>query len=501
MAKLIHAASLAAFKNKYTDYASSSSPVYTSIAFSDDGYLYTHGKVYQMVVEGTSNPWGLSVSYANGNLSVTVAGTTKSTTLPVYSLTGDSYITPTNNNGVWTIAHNTLYTTAPSAGATGTSTIQIPVITTDLAGHITALTSSTAHVDYVLKSAASDNSTYNILFGTSGTSAVSYDTTMTYNPSTHALNVKSLYINGTSSDSIYAPLSHTTINATATVLGHVKLSDSITGATTDSVAVNGLAATPTAVKNALDAAKTYANSILSSTDAMVFAGTLTGAGLFVSHNSTLLPSVVDGTTKLSDLTTYSAGWTFKFTSAGTITGIGTVEDGDMVIAIKDVASSTYSAADWTVIQANLTGTLTSTDVLNGVLYATGSRAISSISGTSGYILLSGGSGNAPTWASPSTLYRPLTIGGTTVNHGSLSITGGNYITVGYDDTTGAVTLSSQDTWRPVKAYSTGTTNSEVLSSSISSSVLSFGTDFIWSDSNLQIGWAEIDASGNVTYTV
>jgi len=47
----------------------------------------------------------------------------------------------------------------------------VPVISTDVYGHITALSSVTPHVDYVLQSATATNSAYNILLSDSdGTS-------------------------------------------------------------------------------------------------------------------------------------------------------------------------------------------------------------------------------------------------------------------------------------------------------------------------------------------
>ena len=49
MAKLIHAASLTGFKTVYTGWASSNADVYTSVAFTDDGYLYTHGVVFRLM--------------------------------------------------------------------------------------------------------------------------------------------------------------------------------------------------------------------------------------------------------------------------------------------------------------------------------------------------------------------------------------------------------------------------------------------------------------------
>ena len=55
---------------------------------------------------------------------------------------------------------------------------------------------------------------------------------------------------------------------------------------------------------------------------------------------------------ITGLTDYKTGWTYKASSAFTIDGVGTVENGDMIIAINDYDSA-YSALDWTIIQNNI----------------------------------------------------------------------------------------------------------------------------------------------------
>ena len=65
---------------------------------------------------------------------------------------------------------------------------------------------------------------------------------------------------------------------------------------------------------------------------------------------------------LATLETYSPGWTFRVSTAQTITGIGTLEVGDMVIAIKQ-KSGAYSADDFTVIQTNIDGAITAIENL------------------------------------------------------------------------------------------------------------------------------------------
>jgi ribulose kinase len=77
--------------------------------------------------------------------------------------------------------------------------------------------------------------------------------------------------NGTNLASKYAPLSHTTVTGTDTVLGHLKLSDATNS--TSGVA-GGIAATPLAVKTVMDAV----NGLIAANDAMVFKGTIGTGG-------------------------------------------------------------------------------------------------------------------------------------------------------------------------------------------------------------------------------
>lgn len=111
--------------------------------------------------------------------------------------------------------------------------------------------------------------------------------------------------------------------------GHVKLSDA-TNATT-AAASGGTAATPKAVKDALDAAKTYADGIVAASDAMVFKGTL-GTG---------------GTVTTLPTTGVKIGDTYRVITAGTYGG-HSCEIGDLIIAIATTPT-------WAVAQTNITG--------------------------------------------------------------------------------------------------------------------------------------------------
>ena len=57
-------------------------------------------------------------------------------------------------------------------------------------------------------------------------------------------------------------------------------------------------------------------------------------------------------TDITGLTDYKVGWCYKATASFTITGLGNIENGDMIVCIADY-NSTYSAQDWTVVQNNV----------------------------------------------------------------------------------------------------------------------------------------------------
>lgn len=80
------------------------------------------------------------------------------------------------------------------------------------------------------------------------------------------------------------------------------------------------------------------NKVLAAGDAMVFKGTLGTGGTVTS-----LPTV------------HEVGWTYKVITAGTYAG-NVCEVGDMIICSTD--GTTANDAHWTVVQANLDGTVT-----------------------------------------------------------------------------------------------------------------------------------------------
>jgi hypothetical protein len=119
---------------------------------------------------------------------------------------------------------------------------------------------------------------------------------------------------------------------------------------------------------------------------MVFVGTITSDGTITSHNDIILPDAIDDTTNLTYLN-YKVGWTFRFVEAGTFNGED-VEVGDMLIAVHP-KDTDFDIDDWTVIQTNISGALTASSTLNGLLYSNNSRVVNSLAFYTGVLKYNG----------------------------------------------------------------------------------------------------------------
>lgn len=133
--------------------------------------------------------------------------------------------------------------------------------------------------------------------------------------------------------------------ASDTAKGLVKLTDTIDNTS----AKDGVAVTSKAVKD-------YVAAGFAANDAMVFKGTIGADGTITSEDTN-----INGK-KISAITGYSAGWTFRATAASTAalwTEANTtkVEAGDMIVAVKDYGTSNV-ATDWSIVQSNLIGAVT-----------------------------------------------------------------------------------------------------------------------------------------------
>jgi len=156
---------------------------------------------------------------------------------------------------------------------------------------------------------------------------------------------------------------------------------------------------------------------------MVFVGTVEANGVITAHNDVVSPGIVDGTSTLANLD-YKVGWTLRFTSAGTYQG-QEVEIGDMIIAIKKRGDN-FSINDWTIIQTNISGALTATSNLNGLLYSGGSRVVSALALSNG-VLKSDGS--TLSFVNPNTLWRDIKINNTSIGTNPFNLIAGTNISL------------------------------------------------------------------------
>lgn len=384
MSKLIFAASQAILEQQITGITNvnaSSNPSYRSIAITDDGYFYTHGRKFRLYKVTSQGVEGLSLSWSNadGKLQLTDGNTVVASIDAVHTILGDSIITATRDGqdfGKYTITHAQPATSpAGSYGSAATlDTVSIPSITVDAYGHITAATGVSVDATKVKGSAiaSDDNNTYSII-GVNGATIQAPK----YFATTYLDKTGAIYEQGTSLANKYAAKQY----ATNSVNGTVLLSDATNSEL--NAAEGHTAATPLAVKNALTAANQYADSLFSKNDAMLLVGTVDHTGVFKSHNSDLFPSIIDNTTNITALD-YKAGYTFKITDSGSLS-IGdtgyvvtfTVEPGDVLLCVAD-KNSNIRGNDFTVIQNNIDGSVVSANALTGVLYGTGTRSISAL---------------------------------------------------------------------------------------------------------------------------
>ena len=121
------------------------------------------------------------------------------------------------------------------------------------------------------------------------------------------------------------------------------------------------------------AVATKIEALLGATDAMVFIGTVGATGLITSPkypdaNGKYIGTTVSGT----QLTGYSAGWTFKVTATIPIATSGfaiDLEAGDMIIAVNDEDGG-FDIADFNVIQANIDGAALAQHIADDTIHFT-----------------------------------------------------------------------------------------------------------------------------------
>lgn len=357
----------------------------------------------------------------------TVAAYTYNETLKVYA--GNKWIalagtnSSSNNADEFKIGHTlssvTAGTSSPnSAQAPGYgATFNIPTITVDAAGHVTAMGTTTVqipssdNVDEKVKQTpitATASAEYNILLKNSTgnseeTAAVKFanntNKQVTINPSTGKITAPG-GLEGTASRAT-ADASGNTITTTYAPLN----SPSLTGTPLAPTAPNGTSTTQIATTE-------FVNNTLSYANAMVFKGTLGTGG-----TTATLP------------TTHEAGWTYKVVTSGTYAGM-VCQEGDLVICIND--RNTANNDDWTSVQVNDDGLVT------GPASVT-SGHIAVFDGTSGRIIKSGGTtianatvNKANEWVNARKVYVALNTADKTVTINGSSSSAAAAIALGVD---------------------------------------------------------------------
>ena len=482
MAKLIHAASLTGFKTVYTGWASSNADVYTSVAFTDDGYLYTHGVVFRLMRADQDFPYAVTLSGTGGTLKVDVGGA--SGTIPI----SGAGLTAGGSATTLTLDHSSHFGVVNTAigGATST-TGTIPVISTDIYGHITALTTANAVLDHVTQNATSVNSAYNLLLSSgAGTSSIYFSTIatnpLTYNPSTGILSTPNLTVGGsTISDYVRA------LKATSTLFGTVKLVDSLDTnvKTNNNGAATSIAASQLALYNAYKAAIDYADQKI--TSAVSFKGTLGTTGTV-----TVLPT-----------SGYTIGDEYKVITAGTYAG-NVCEVGDMIIAIHSYTTGAVPSADWSVIQTNLTGALQTnggTITKNAIVIGTDNSLVTGITVPSTAASFLEWDGTNYAWTN--SIYRPIAVNGTVQFTGTsgtqVNFTNGTNTTVSYSSNN--ITINATDTlFKLIAGLSTSTSNAVTTNGNLNIRLLTTGNVNSGTLALLGSGHSSVisDASGNIT---
>lgn len=69
-------------------------------------------------------------------------------------------------------------------------------------------------------------------------------------------------------------------------------------------------------------------------------------------SSLVFKGVVSNATNITNLTNYKTGWTYKSNATFTLSSLGKIEPGDMIICVGDY-NSAFKIADWTVVQNNI----------------------------------------------------------------------------------------------------------------------------------------------------
>lgn len=434
MSKLIYSQSSTLIEGTYQGIKNRDqavNPVYYSVAFTGDGFLYTHGRKFRLFNVVNDEVEGVIFQIQNGVAGFYIDGTSLGTGNVIQSVSNDGIITSSVADGVATIGHAEFLTESQASSTYGSAT-QIPLITVNKSGHITSISNSdTIDISKIRADATTTTGQYHPVGVTNNTLQNPLYQNNFYFDGAGNVHATNYYIENKTLSELFAPISHVTTYATDVTYGHVILSDSVDA----SKDVNEhIAATPKALYTAIATANQYSEDLFAAQDAMVFIGTIGADGVITAHNDVVSPGIVDGVSTLANLD-YKVGWTLRFTSEGTYQG-QEVEIGDMIIAVRKRGED-FSMDDWTIIQTNISGALTATSNLNGLLYAGGSRVVSALALSNG-VLKSDGS--TLSFVNPNTLWRDISIDNTSIGTNSFNLIPGTNISLTVNN--GDITISA-----------------------------------------------------------
>lgn len=550
MAKFIHSDKLSSFKSTFTDWNNTSSATYKAIAFIDEGYIVTHGQIFSTGLGAKDNPYGLEVSNADGKLKVTVGGYSASANVLIGAKDGE-FTSASVENGNVTINHKkTKNVTTSDNTEKGTNDDSetnefakiVSYINYDEYGHLHSASARNLILNKVKSiSDANTSATKRYLLGHSeiGQTDETYANSKIYftgstlyvgdlkvgnNSITDLISAsQALYFKGTIGKSITNADNKTTFNTLPAanvkvgdlyVVGTggytVTHSDNTTDVCEAGDMIIATATTPTwaVVQRNLENALTESNlnGTTSGNELKVYKKN--DGNLYVNQTDTNTWRAVKigGTEKLGDndntalnFLTGQTGISISYNNGIKIINSSPLSNAK-TLTLKYCANyNDITATDWTSYTPITGKTLT---------FKAGKNITLSSSGD----ILTITAADAPTHCS-------LTISGSDSDSNAKSIDynptgakktikfGSNLTTTVSDD---VLTVNgTANTWRNVSAYLLSGDQSsaaEILSSTIGTADLAFGSDFVWTkaagaaDGEIQIGWCEITTGSDGTIT-
>lgn len=444
MGKLIFADSASNFKQKLPNWNKSDDPSFYSIAFTQDGYLITHGKEF---ILSTKDEDSSLVNLASDGKTFYLTGNNvgnAAIAFPVNNIKGvdDNPITITSgsegNVGEFTIEHSEVSgdTTglAEYGGTTTDYKLTVPHLYIDAFGHVQKISNGNQTSVNLVEQKASTGKFFLLGgSGSDGTAGTVYNngfyvengTLVASSIKEGSVTLANKYVQSTWLGN-GSGTSQADVKANGALPGIVSLVDTVYKVENPDDATKGIAVSPKAVKEVYTKAIEAAQDLFASNDAMVFMGTLSATGIIQSHNNTVASAygvaIIDKNTNINSIKGDIVGWTFKFIDTGTITINGTakqVEPGDMLICINGGNTPTYE-----IIQSNIENEVVSEDTSldEGIIISAGQgRTIKSFSwatAQNGQALIKTANGLA--WTNAANNWRPVILNNTQILSGETS---------------------------------------------------------------------------------